>query len=235
MRLRRRLWRRARPGFRLPFCRRRQWHARPNSRHRGDLEDLRNVGPSAQSLRGGHGRPIDLAPRMLSWGFSASPARGDSEFAIGNGSKVRTRGSPVCRAVAHGSVAVTLLWALPVHATDDVTELLGQVKKQLEQSQHQMEQSHRQLEQSQRQLEQSQREVKALKQQVEVLTKRVEQTPAAPPPGAAPAPDATNVVAMQQPGNLPGRKQEPAPAATGPLSKDQSPQPVLHNPVHDLV
>src|SRR5215470_17220004 len=137
---------------------------------------------------------------MLSWRFSASLVRGDPEFAIGNGSKVRTRGSLVCRAVAHGSVAATLLWALPVHAADDVTELLVQVKKQLEQSQHQMEQSHRQLEQSQRQLEQSQREVKALKQQVEVLTKRVEQTPAAPAPGAVPAPDAKNVVVMQQPG-----------------------------------
>src|SRR6516225_911382 len=91
--------------------------------------------------------------------------------AIGNGSKVRPRGSLVCCAVAHGSVAATLLWAIPVHATDDVTSLLGQVKKQLEQSQ-------RQMEQSQRQLEQSQKEIKALKRQVEVLTKRVEQTPA---------------------------------------------------------
>jgi hypothetical protein len=77
-----------------------------------------------------------------------------------------------------------------------VTELLVQVKKQLEQSQHQMEQSHRQLEQSQRQLEQSQREVKALKQQVEVLTKRVEQTPVAAARGVAPAPDAKDVVVM---------------------------------------
>ena len=151
------------------------------------------------------------------------------------GSKVRSRGSLVCRAVAHGSVAATLIWALPVHAADDVTELLVQVKKQLEQSQHQMEQSHRQLEQSQRQLEQSQREVKALKQQVEVLTKRVEQTPAAPAPGAVPASDAKNVVVMQQPGNLPGRKQEPAPAATGPVPKGESPQPVPQGPVHDLV
>jgi hypothetical protein len=72
----------------------------------------------------------------------------DPEFAIGNGSKVRTRGSLVCRVVAHGSVAATLLWTLPVHSADDVTELLVQVKKQLEQSQRQMEQSHRQLEQS---------------------------------------------------------------------------------------
>jgi hypothetical protein len=61
-----------------------------------------------------------------------------AEFAIGNSSKVRTRRSLVCRAVAHGSVAATLLWALPVHAADDVTELLVQVKKQLEQSQRQM-------------------------------------------------------------------------------------------------
>jgi putative Ca2+/H+ antiporter (TMEM165/GDT1 family) len=53
-------------------------------------------------------------------------------------------------AVAHGSVAATLLWAIPVHAADDVTALLVQVKQQLEQSQRQMEQSHRQLEQSQR-------------------------------------------------------------------------------------
>src|SRR5215469_12363278 len=169
------------------------------------------------------------------------------ESAIGNGSKVRTQGSLVCRAVAHGSVAATLLWAIPVHAADDVTELLVQVKKQLEQSQRQMEQSHRQLEQSQRQmeqshrqleqsqrqLEQSQRGVKALKQQVEVLTKRIEQTPAAPAPGAVPAPDAKNVVVMQQPANLPGRKQEQAPAATGPVPKGA--QPVLHDPVHDLV
>jgi len=153
---------------------------------------------------GGHGRPINLAPQMLSWGFSPSLARGRPETAIGNGSKVRTRGSFVCRAVAHGSVAATLLWAIPVHAADDVTELLVQVKKQLEQSQRQMEQSHRQLEQSQRQLEQSQREVKALKQQVEVLTKRVEQTPVAAAQAMAPAPDAKDVVAMQQPGNLPG-------------------------------
>jgi len=98
----------------------------------------------------------------------------------------------------------TLLWVIPVHAADDVTELLVQVKKKLEQSQRQMEQSHRQLEQSQRQLEQSQREVKALKQQVEVLTKRVEQTPVAAAQAMAPAPDAKDVVAMQQPGNLPG-------------------------------
>ena len=34
----------------------------------------------------------------------------------------------------------TLLWVIPVHAADDVTELLVQVKKQLEQSQRQMEQ-----------------------------------------------------------------------------------------------
>ena len=143
------------------------------------------------------------------------------EFAIADRSKMWTRGSLVCRAAAHGSVAATLLWALPVRAADDVTELLVQVKKQLEQSQ--------------RQLEQSQREVKALKQQVELLTKRVEQTPVAAAPGVAPAPDAKDVVVMQQPGNLPGRKQEPAPAATGPLSKGESPQPVLHDPVHDLV
>src|SRR5262249_19701984 len=70
---------------------------------------------------------------------------------------------------------------------------------------------------------------------VEVLTKRVEQTPAAPAPGAVPAPDAKNVVVMQQPANLPGRKQEPAPAATGPVPKGESPQPVPHDPVHDLV
>src|SRR5215468_6139807 len=150
------------------------------------------------------------------------------ESAIGNASKVRTQGSLVCRAVAHGSVAATLLWAIPVHAADDVTELLVQVKKQLEESQRQMEQSHRQLEQSQRQLEQSQREVKALKQQVEVLTKRIEQTPVAPARGVVPAPDAKDVVVMQQPDNLPGRRQQPALAATGPLSKDQSSQPALH-------
>lgn len=106
--------------------------------------------------------------------------------------------------------------------------MLGQVKKQLEQSQ-------RQMEQSQRQLEQSQKEIKALKQQVEILTKRVEQTPVSPAPGAVPAPDANDVVVMQQPGNLAGRKQEPAPAATGLTSKDRSPQPVLHDPMHDLV
>src|SRR5215472_4323870 len=158
---------------------------------------------------------------MLSWRSSASLAQGGPEFAIGNRSKVRTRGSLVCHAVAHRSVAATLLWALPVHAADDVTGLLVQVKKQLEQSQ--------------RQLEQSRREVKALKQQVEVLTKRVEQTPVAPARGAAPAPDAKDVVVMQQPDNLPGRRQQPALAATGPLSKDQSSQPALHNPVHDLV
>jgi septal ring factor EnvC (AmiA/AmiB activator) len=127
-----------------------------------------------------------------------------------NGSKVRTRGSLVCRAVTHGSAAAILLWAIPAHAADDGTELLVEVKKQLEQSQRQMEQGHRQLEQSQRQLEQSQREVKALKRQVEVLTKRVEQTSVAPARGVAPAPDAKDVVVMlQQSGNLPGRKQEP--------------------------
>src|SRR5215467_8011244 len=145
----------------------------------------------------------------------------DPELAIDNGSKMRTPGSLACRAIAHGSVAATLLWAIPVHAADDVTELLVQVKKQLEESQRQMEQSHRQLEQSQRQLEQSQREVKALKQQVEVLTKRIEQTPVAPARGVVPAPDAKDVVVMQQPGDLPGRKQEQAPAATSPRSKDQ--------------
>ncbi|HEY2533683.1 MAG TPA: hypothetical protein VGJ20_38125 [Xanthobacteraceae bacterium] len=122
-----------------------------------------------------------------------------------------------------------------MHAADDVTSLLVQVKKQLEQSQHQMEQSQRQLAQSQRQLAQSQKEIKALKQQVEVLTKRVERTPVAPAPGEVRAPDAKNVVVMEQTGNLPGRKQEPAPAATGPLSKGGSPQPVLHDPMHDLV
>ena len=145
-----------------------------------------------------------------------------TEFATGNNRKVRRRGSPLCRAVAHGSLAATLLWALPAQAADDVTELLVQVKKQLEQSQRQMEQSQRQLEQNQRQLEQSQREVKALKQQVEVLTKRVEQTPVAAARSVVPAPDAKDVVVMQQPGNLPGdlpeRKQEQAPAATGPPS-----------------
>jgi len=143
--------------------------------------------------------------------------------AIGNGSKVRPRGSLVCCAVAHGSVAATLLWAIPVHATDDVTSLLGQVKKQLEQSQ-------RQMEQSQRQLEQSQKEIKALKRQVEVLTKRVEQTPAAPAPGAVPAPDAKNVVVMQQPGNLPGRSVGPPTTATG-VGPPGAPQPVAAAPV----
>ena len=97
----------------------------------------------------------------------------------------------------------TLLWVIPVHAADDVTELLVQVKKKLEQSQRQMEQSHRQLEQSQRQLEQSQREVKALKQQVEVLTKRVEQTPVAAARGVAPAPDAKDAVVMRNVDALP--------------------------------
>ena len=97
----------------------------------------------------------------------------------------------------------TLLWVIPVHAADDVTELLVQVKKKLEQSQRQMEQSHRQLEQSQRQLEQSQREVKALKQQVEVLTKRVEQTLVAPARDVAPAPDAKDAVVMRNVDALP--------------------------------
>ena len=36
--------------------------------------------------------------------------------------------------VAHGSLAATLFWTLPVQAADDVTDLLVQVKKQLEQS-----------------------------------------------------------------------------------------------------
>src|SRR6516164_1203054 len=143
--------------------------------------------------------------------------------AIGNGSKVWTRGSLVCRAVAHGSVAATLLWALPVHAADEVTSLLGQVKKQLEQSQ-------RQVEQSQRQLEKSQKEIKALKQQVEILTKRVEQTPVLPAPGAVPAPDAKNVVVMQQPGNLPGRSVGPPTTATG-VGPPGAPQPVAAAPV----
>ena len=143
--------------------------------------------------------------------------------AIGNGSKVWTRGSLVCRAVAYGSVAATLLWALPVHAADEVTSLLGQVKKQLEQSQ-------RQVEQSQRQLEKSQKEIKALKQQVEILTKRVEQTPVLPAPGAVPAPDAKNVVVMQQPGNLPGRSVGPPTTATG-VGPPGAPQPVAAAPV----
>jgi hypothetical protein len=90
----------------------------------------------------------------------------------------------------------TLLWVIPVHAADDVTELLVQVKKKLEQSQ-------RQMEQSQRQLEQSQREVKALKQQVEVLTKRVEQTLVAPARDVAPAPDAKDAVVMRNVDALP--------------------------------
>ena len=120
-----------------------------------------------------------------------------NEFAIRNGRKVRRSGGVVSHAVAYGSLATALLWTPPVQAADDVTSLLVQVKKQLEQSQ-------RQMEQSQRQLQQSQKEIKALKQQVEVLTKRVEQTPVMPAPGV-PAPDATNVVVTQQPGNLPGR------------------------------
>src|SRR6266403_707428 len=102
-----------------------------------------------------------------------SRAFSDTEFAIGNSRKVRRRGSLACRAVAYGGLAATLFWTLPVQAADDVTELLVQVKKQLEQSQ-------RQMEQSKRQLEQSQKEITALKQQVEVLTKRVAQTPRAP-------------------------------------------------------
>jgi hypothetical protein len=85
--------------------------------------------------------------------------------------------------VAHGSLAATLFWTLPVQAADEVTDLLVQVKKQLEQSQLQMEQSKRQL-------EQSQKEITALKQQVEVLTKRVAQTPRAPAAVVVPAPDA---------------------------------------------
>ena len=68
-------------------------------------------------------------------------ASSDSEFAIGNSRKVRRRGSLRCRAVAYGSLAATLFWILPVQAADDVTDLLVQVKKQLEQSQRQMEQS----------------------------------------------------------------------------------------------
>jgi hypothetical protein len=126
-------------------------------------------------------------------------ASSDTEFAIGNSRKVRRRGGLICRAVAHGILAATLFWTLPVQPADDVTDLLVQVKKQLEQSQRQMEQSKRQLEQSKRQLEQSQKEITALKQQVEVLTKRVEQTPVAPAPGMVPVPDAKDVVVMQQP------------------------------------
>jgi cell division protein FtsB len=110
-------------------------------------------------------------------------ASSETEFAIGNSRKVWRRGSLTCRAVAHGSLAATLFWTLPVQAADDVTDLLVQVKKQLEQSQ-------RQMEQSKRQLEQSQRDITALKQQVEVLTKRVAQTPRAPAAAVAPAPDA---------------------------------------------
>ena len=126
------------------------------------------------------------------------------------------------RAAAHASLAATLLWALPVHAADDVTSLLGKVKKQLEQSQ-------RQMEQSQRQLEQSQKEIKALKQQVEALTKRVEQTPVVPAPGV-PAPDAQNVVVTQQPGNLPGRTVGPPTTATG-VGTPGAPQPVAAAPI----
>src|SRR5260370_42555811 len=42
---------------------------------------------------------------------------------------------------AHGGLAATLFWTLPVQAADDVTELLVQVEEQLEQRQRQMEQS----------------------------------------------------------------------------------------------
>jgi hypothetical protein len=221
------------------------------ARKRGDrLVGLREEDPSPTEIVRPLGRTENVVASMPGEPqFKAYPDPELTEFAIGNNRKVRRRGSLLCRAVAHGSLAATLLWALPVQAADDVTDLLVQVKKQLEQSQRQMEQSHRQMEQSQRQmeqsqrqmeqsqrqLEQSQREVKALKRQVELLTKRVDRTPVVPARGVAPAPDAKDIVVMQQPGNLPGRKQQQAPAATGPLSKGQSPQPVLHDPMHDLV
>ena len=86
------------------------------------------------------------------------------------------------------------------------------------------------MEQSKRQLEQSQKEITALKQQVEVLTKRVERTPVAPAPGVVPAPDAKDVVVMQQPGNLPGRTVGPPMTSTG-VGPPGAPQPVAAAPV----
>jgi hypothetical protein len=126
-------------------------------------------------------RPLGFSKNAV--GMPGEPqfgASSDTEIAIGNSRKVRRRGSLACRAVGYGSVAAALFCTLPVQAADEVTDLLVQVKKQLEQSQ-------RQMEQSKRQLEQSQKEITALKQQVEVLTKRVAQTPRAPAAVVVPA------------------------------------------------
>ena len=47
---------------RYAFCRRRQWTAGADSRHRCDLEDLPDVVGAIQSLWGGHGRPFFIEP-----------------------------------------------------------------------------------------------------------------------------------------------------------------------------
>jgi hypothetical protein len=123
---------------------------RPRNEGAPLIEIGRRLGFSKNAVMGMPGEPQ----------FGASS---DTEFAIGNSRKVRRRGSLACRAVGYGSLSAILFWTLPVQAADDVTDLLVQVKKQLEQSQLQMEQSKRQL-------EQSQKEITALKQQVEILT-----------------------------------------------------------------
>ena len=58
VRLCRGLWRGARCWCGLSCCRYRQWFARPNSRHRGDLENLPDVGHHCTRFKGGHGRPF---------------------------------------------------------------------------------------------------------------------------------------------------------------------------------
>jgi len=146
--------------------------------------------------------------------FRAYPDPELTEFVIGNGRQVRRWGNLVCRAAAHGSLFATFLWALPVQAADDVTDLLVQVKKQLEQSQ-------RQMEQSKRQLEQSQKEITALKQQVDVLTKRVAQTPRAPAAVVVPAPDAKEqsqkeITALKQQVEVLTKRVEQTPVAPAP-------------------
>src|SRR5437879_6288046 len=87
------------------------------------------------------------------------------------------------RNLAKGTVAATLLWALPAQAAEKISTVLQQMRDQLEEDQ---------------------RQINALRRQLEGFQKRLDQTVVTPPPGVPPR-EARSVVVTQQPGNLPGR------------------------------
>src|ERR1700676_5025901 len=118
------------------------------------------------------------------------------------------RRDAVFRTAAQGSVAVSLLWAVPAQAADRVEALLLQLRQQLEQDQ---------------------RQIQGLTRQVDELSKRVAQTPVIPAPGV-PDSAARNVVVMQQPGNLPGRTVGP-PNTAGGVGPPGAPAPVASAPI----